>query len=76
MRPYMSEEEAKGKGCPLRKHTNHDTVNRVSTDDYMMACQASACMWWGWEELWEYKEGEDTRISPTQGRCEAPGGVA
>lgn len=77
MRPYMTEEEAKGRGCPLRKWTNIDAVNGLHTDDEMMRCKASECMWWGWQHEEEFVGGVLVNGARTElGRCEAPGGVA
>ena len=74
MRPYMTEEEAKAKWCPMVRHGgDNSTFNRgglnVLNDHkhnqgMLCNCIASGCMWWGWEHC------ETER----RGRCEVNGG--
>ena len=75
MRPYMTEDEAKRRWCPMQK-------DRLKDEDGVMlpryACIASGCLWWGWLE----RRGADLDngvpnpyLDKKLGRCEAPGGA-
>lgn len=61
MRPYINEEVAKEKICPLLQHPENAFIKEG-------LCHAADCMWWGWEE---WPGGTSNK-----GRCEAPGGAA
>lgn len=78
MRPYMTEDEAKRRWCPMvRIHVaegdsdgvTREFTNRPGKEGRHSCCIGSGCTWWGWEEL---PAGE---LSGTYGRCEAPGGA-
>ena len=78
MRPYMTEEEAKERVCPVLRGAHNQEKE----------CLGSTCAWWGWEGGTENchagspgamlagtrKDGTSRYIRPsTRGRCEAPG---
>lgn len=81
MRLYMTEEEAKKKNCPILYAAMSPLwldVHKMAGEDWEFEdrmeemteksnCQASDCMWWGWQE--DKPECE-------HGRCEAPDGTA
>lgn len=73
MRPHYTEQEAREKLCPLRvsamiplcvqaelNGASHDQVKKFGGP--AMCCDASACMWWGWQGGGREK-----------GRCDATG---
>ena len=78
MRPYMTEEEAREKWCPMARFTEDGFNNRDNSADSDSRCIGSGCMWWGWM----MREGKSEQGVPNpyldekQGRCEAPGGAA
>ena len=79
MRPYMTEEQAAKKFCPLADcGSDGNRAMNGKPQDYNR-CFGSDCMFWGWEALTSCPgEGQAPRTfaSTTKGRCEAPGGAA
>lgn len=78
MRPYMTEDEAKLKWCPMRMAGASVPVNAGMRAAPSIVCVASRCMWWGWLE----RRGNDLDngvpnpyLDKKLGRCEAPGGA-
>jgi len=80
MRPYITEEDAAMRWCPLVRHADEtggvfnrgyspgDYTNRQGGQGCGCNCIGSDCMMWGWEE---WPGGTSNK-----GRCEAPGGAA
>lgn len=68
MRPYMTEDEAKKKWCPMFP----DDLRGTDSD----TCIGSLCMWWGHDVrihgLGINNQGEIV-VDKAKGRCEAPG---
>ncbi len=77
MRPFMTEEEAAEKWCPMVRLATKGFGNPNRDQDrsrgFEYRCIASECMWWGWEETLD--DPTDTICPPKRrGRCEVPAG--
>jgi hypothetical protein len=79
MRPYMTEEDARKKWCPMVRvgDTGDFLPERVKRDlqngTRIVCCIGSRCMWWGTaDDLAEV----DRRGTHQLGRCEGTGGAA
>ncbi len=80
MRPFMTEEEAKTKWCPMVRDFDEtgtssnccwSEANPDGRNPIYSRCIGSNCMWWGWFP------GDAPEIGrTTKGRCAAPGGTA
>jgi len=88
MRPYMTEDEAKRRWCPMVRDYDAgggSASNSCWSEEHpdsrnprYSRCCASECMWWGWLE----RRGADLDngvpnpyLDKKLGRCEAPGGA-
>lgn len=64
MRPYMTEEEARTKWCPMVRTADDNRSINQEPQPKWNCCIGSGCMWWGWEE---------DKPECDRGRCEASG---
>lgn len=79
---YITEEEAKGKWCPAARQLATSSsgglcaMNRTGMHPgiekvFMAPCIASDCMWWEWQDVYEFlpRSGETKPVEPKRGRC-------
>lgn len=76
MRPYITEEEARTRQCPLRAAAVIPFVIQAKMNGApneglhkyippIMSCDASDCMWWGWMN----QSTHDIKNDGRRGRC-------